>query len=54
MVKDIRDVVGKHYRVGTTNKLRREAILIDNKKKLHYRFKETFKISRGGANDEQD
>ena len=36
MVKDSRDVVGKHYRVGTTNKLRREAILIllDDKKKL--------------------
>ena len=54
LVKDIRDVVGKHYRVGTTNKLRREAILLDDKQKIQHQFKETFKTSRDGANDEQD
>ena len=47
-------MVGKHYRVVTTNTLRREAIRLDDKKKLHHQFKETFKISCDGANDEQD
>ena len=54
MVKHIRDMVGNHYRFGTTNKLRWGAILLDNKKKLCHQFKETFKIFSDGANDEKD
>jgi len=45
MVKDFRDVVGKHHRVGTNNKLMRKAMLLDEKKKLQHQFKETFKAS---------
>ena len=39
MVKDMRAVAGKHYRKGTTNKLNRAAILLDEKKTLQDAFK---------------